>query len=101
MSRIAVIAKIPCQPGTRDQVVAGLQPMLDHVESEAGTLTYVLHEDSGNADLLWMYEVYESQAALDAHGGSDAMKALGAAIGAHLAGMPELIMTVPIGGKGH
>jgi quinol monooxygenase YgiN len=100
MSQIAVIAKIPCQPGTRDQVAAGLQPMLDHTESESGTLRYVLLADTTDADTLWMYELYEDQAALDAHGASDAMKALGGAIGPHLAGRPELHFCAPVGGKG-
>jgi quinol monooxygenase YgiN len=100
MSQIAVIAKIPCQPGTRNEVVAGLQPMLQHVESEDGTLRYVLLEDSADADVLWMYELYTDQAALDAHGSSEAMKALGGAIGAHLAGRPELTFATPLGGKG-
>jgi quinol monooxygenase YgiN len=100
MSQIAVIAKIPCQPGSRDQVIAGLQPMLAHTETESGTLRYVLLQDSSDADVLWMYELYEDQAALDAHLASDAMKSLGAAIGAHLAGRPELNFTTPLGGKG-
>ena len=46
-----------------------------------------------------MYETYDSRASLDSHAGSDAMKALGAAIGAHLAGAPELVMARPLGGK--
>lgn len=100
MSQIAVIAKIPAQPGKRDEVVAGLRAMLDHVETEDGTLTYVLHEDAKDPDLLWMYEVYADRAAFDAHGSSDAMKALGGAIGAHLGGAPELIFLNPVGGKG-
>lgn len=100
MSQIAVIAKIPAQPGQRDAVVAGLRAMLDHVETEPGTITYILHEDAKDADVLWMYEIYADQAAFDAHGTSEAMKALGGAIGAHLGGKPELTFLTPIGGKG-
>ena len=100
MSKIGVIAKIPCQPGKRADVAAGLQPMLDHTESESGTLRYVLLEDSADADTLWMYEVYEDQASLESHQASDAMKALGAAIGPHLAGRPELHFCSVVGGKG-
>jgi quinol monooxygenase YgiN len=100
MSKIAVIAKISCKPGERDACAAGLQPMLDHVESEPGTLRYVLLRDNADADVLWMYEVYDDDAALATHSGSEAMKALGHSIGAHLAGRPELIFTTPIGGKG-
>lgn len=100
MSKIVVMAKIPCQPGKRDEAVTGLQPMLDHVEGEPGTLQYVLLKDSTDENLLWMYEVYADQAAFDAHAGSDAMKSLGHALGGVLAGRPELIFTTPVGGKG-
>lgn len=100
MSQIAVIAKIPCKPGTRADVVVGVQAMLEHVESEEGTLRYVLLEDNNDADTLWFYELYEDQAALDTHGASEAMKALGGSIGANLAGRPELTFTTPLGGKG-
>lgn len=100
MSEIVVIAKIPCQPGKRDEAAAGLKPMLDHVESEDGTLRYVLLQDNTDADVLWMYEVYRDQASFEAHAGSEAMKALGHALGGVLAGRPELIFTTPVGGKG-
>ena len=99
MSKIVVIAKIPCQPGKRDEAAAGLQPMLDHVESEEGTLEYLLLEDSTDENVLWMYEVYADQASFDAHAGSEAMKSLGHALGGVLAGRPELIFTTPVGGK--
>lgn len=100
MSEIVVIAKIPCQPGKRDEAAAGLQPMLDHVENEDGTLRYVLLKDNTDADVLWMYEVYRDQASFEAHTGSEAMKALGHALGGVLAGRPELFFTTPVGGKG-
>ncbi len=53
-----------------------------------------------DADVLWMYEEYADQAALDSHGSSDAMKALGGSIGPFLAGRPELFFTNTVRGKG-
>ena len=100
MSKIAVIAKITSQPGKRADVVAGMGAMMDHVETEAGTLKYILAEDQSDADVLWMYEEYTDQAALDSHGSSDAMKALGGSIGPFLAGRPELFFTNTVRGKG-
>ena len=47
----------------------------EHVENEPGTLMYILHEDAEDDDVLWFYEQYDRQAAFDAHGTSDAMKA--------------------------
>ena len=100
MSTIAVIAKITAQPGKRADIIAGMASMLTHVESEAGTLVYTLLEDQADADVMWVYEEYADQAALDAHSGSDAMKALGGSIGPFLAGRPELTFTAVAGGKG-
>jgi quinol monooxygenase YgiN len=82
MSEIAVIAKIPAAPGKRAELAAALQAALDTAAGEPGTRYYILHEDSADADMLWMYEMYESQADLDTHMGTPAF------------------FTTPIGGKG-
>ena len=100
MADIAVIAKITAQEGKRDDLVAALQTALDTAQGEPGTLSYILLADQTNAETLWMYEMYNDQAALEAHMGSDAFKALGPAIGPFLAGRPELIFCKPLGGKG-
>lgn len=100
MTQIAVLAKLTCQPGMSDDVAAGLAPMLAHVESEPGTLRYILHRDSANADVLWFYETYADQAGFDAHGSSTVMKELGHGLAGKLAGRPELIFLTPLGGKG-
>lgn len=100
MSKVIVLAKIPVQDGKRADVVAGMAPMMEHVETEPGTLEYILCEDAGDENAVWMYEVYSDQAAFDAHSGSDVMKALGGAIGPFLAGRPELTFLSPVRGKG-
>jgi quinol monooxygenase YgiN len=100
MSHVVVVAKITAQEGKRPDVVAGMAPMLEHVETEEGTLIYVLNEDVKHDDVVWMYEVYTDQQAFEAHGRSDMMKAIGATIGPFLAGPPELIFLRPVGGKG-
>ena len=65
MSNIAVIAKITAQPGKRADVVAGMASMIDHVETEAGTVEVHVTEDQAEEDVLWVYEEYTDQAALD------------------------------------
>jgi quinol monooxygenase YgiN len=98
MSQIVLIAKITTQPGKRPEAVAAFQPLLDHAETEPGTLTYRLHEDANDADALWMYEVYADQAGLDAHRASDTMKTAGRALGQLLAGAPQLTYLSAVGG---
>jgi quinol monooxygenase YgiN len=99
-STIAVIAKITAQPGKRADVLAGMASMQAHVESEPGTLVYTLLEDQAEADVIWVYEEYTDQAALDSHSTSDAMKALGGSIGPFLGGRPEIRVANIAGGKG-
>lgn len=100
MSKVAVIAKIPAQPGKRDALVAALQAALDNAAGEADTLMYILHEDSTDPDLIWFYEMYTDQDAFVAHGTSDAFKAIGASLRDLAGGRPELTFLKPLGGKG-
>ncbi len=98
---VSIIAKLTANDGQRDDLVAALQPMLDHVEAnEPDTVRYILMEDAGDPNLLWMYEQYTSQEALGAHGTSDAMKELGMAVRPFAAARPEIIICNPVGGKG-
>ena len=96
-----VLAKLSCKPGTRAAVIDAFGPMLDHVQqNEPGTLTYLLHEDVNDADVLWFYEVYADDDSFKAHGSSDVMKAIGGALAGNLARRPELIFLKQVGGKG-
>src|SRR5580658_3892949 len=99
MSKVAVIAKITALPGLRDEVAAVLSEVGKATEGEPGTLFYAMNLDSAEEDVIWFYEVYEDQAALAAHGGSEAMKAAGAKLRDKAAGRPELHFAELVGGK--
>jgi quinol monooxygenase YgiN len=101
MSQIAVLAKLVSQPDRRDELKAVLLTgLLANAEGEAGTQMYSLFEDNADGNVLWMWEVYADQAALDLHRSSDGMKAAGPALAGLLAGRPELTFMAPAGGKG-
>lgn len=101
MSNIAVLVKLTAVSGKRDEVAEALAAMLPAVEGEAGTILYILNEDLANPDVLWMYEYYADQAALDEHSSSPAMAELiGAFSSDVLAEPPELILVNPIKAKG-
>ena len=61
-----MIAKFTCIDGKRDDLYAGLAPMMDHVGSEEGTLLYQLLEDPNDANVAYMYELYADGDALQA-----------------------------------
>jgi len=98
--KVAVLARIPAQPGKRDELVAALQAAIDNANSEDGTLLYILHTDPKDPDAVLFYELYADQDAFTAHGTSDAFKALGASLRNLAGGRPELTMLTPVIGKG-
>ena len=100
MTKKSIIAKMVFQDGKRDEAIAAMAPMMEHVKSEPGTLVYHMLKDLGDAKVHWMPQKSTSHDGLDAHLGSDAMQALGPAIGGFLDGAPELNFTDPVGGKG-
>jgi quinol monooxygenase YgiN len=100
MSKVAMIVKLPCKPGKRDELVAAFAPMMENVNSEAGTEIYILSLDTADEDVAWVYELYTDNDALTAHSGSDTMATLIGALGDTLGGAPDFLMTTPVSGKG-
>ena len=100
MSKVSVIAKLTAQPGKRDELVKALQVLLDNSETEAGTEVYVLHTDNKDENVLWFYERYADQAAVDAHMKSETFRGAGPTLAPLLAGRSELSFLTPVGGKG-
>ena len=100
MAKVSVIAKIPAAPGKREELKGALQSLLDGAQGEAGTELYILSEDPNDADVLYMYEQYSDQSALEVHMGSEVFKSAGPALGPFLGGRPELTFLSVVGGKG-
>ncbi len=101
MSKVVVIAKITAVEGKRDELVAAMGPMMDHVEAnEPDTLTYILNEDTADANVIWMYEEYANNDALAAHSTSETMKEMGMALRDLAGARPEITVLNPVRGKG-
>ena len=97
---LAMLARIPAQPGRRDELVARMEQAIANAHGEDGTRLYILHTTDADPDAVLMYELYENEAALIAHGSSDAFKALGASLRDVAGGRPELTRLTPVMGKG-
>jgi quinol monooxygenase YgiN len=101
MAKTAVIAKITAADGRRADLIDELAKMFPQVENEEGTELYVLHEDIGDANVVWFYELYTDMDALGAHSGSEAMAELMGALSGDLVGAPPVLSIVnPINAKG-
>lgn len=97
---IAVVAKLKVKPGSEAAFEAAGKEMIATVRTaEPGTLTYILHRNTKDPTEFTYYEVYTDQAALDAHGKTDHMKAFGGKIGALLAGRPEIAVLEEVAKK--
>lgn len=100
MSNVGVWVKLDIQPGKRDEAVAIIQEALDAVQSEPGTLIYVLNTDPTDENVLYFYEAYTNQDALNAHMGAPWFATFGPKLGPVLAGRPAMTFLAPVGGKG-
>ena len=96
-SMYGLIGKMTATPGNRDALVAIL---LEGTSSMPGCLSYVVAHDPGNADAIWITEVWDSAAS---HKGSLALPAVQAAIARArplIAGFSDRVETTPVGGVG-
>ena len=100
MAQLAVHAKFTAHEGRGDELVAAVEEMFDTVLQESGTLVYAMHRDNDDRDAVWMYELYDAPAGLDAHGDSAAARRLGERLEGLLRTEPEVGFTTPLRAKG-
>ncbi len=92
-----LIGKMTAVPGQRDALVTIL---LDGVSGMPGCLSYVVATDPGDADAIWVSEVWDSEAS---HKASLTLPSVRAAIAKGrplLAGFGNSTVTTPVGGHG-
>ena len=80
--KVSVVAKLTIKPDKADEFPAQWDTLIDHVgANEPGCEHYTLHRSSMEPNVFYVTEVYENQAALDAHMGSDVFASFGAGLG--------------------
>lgn len=92
-----LIGKMKTQPGQRDALAAIL---LGATQAMPGCLSYVIANDPGDADALWVTEIWDSA---QSHKASLGLPQIQAALSAGrplIAGFGERFETTPIGGFG-
>jgi quinol monooxygenase YgiN len=100
VAQVSVIAKLIAKEGKRDELVEQLSKLVVAAQDEPGTLVYSLNVSTTEPDVVYFFELYADQQALDVHGKSDAFKAAGAGMGDLLGGRPELYMCELAAAKG-
>lgn len=99
MSKAALLARIPVKEGCADDFQAAMDAMFSAVADEEGTELYILSWDRDRT-AAYVFEIYSDSEALAAHMGSDAMKALMAAMSGLVDGEPDLTRLAPAAAKG-
>lgn len=92
-----LIGKVLVAPGQRSEVVAAL---LDGTRDMPGCLSYVIAQDPGNPDAVWVTEVWDSR---QSHQASLQLLTVQQAIARarpHITGFGERFETEPVGGQG-
>ena len=97
---ITLVAKLQANPGKEDQLRAILTQMVGNVKQhEAGkAVAYSLHTTDSDPTLFMFYEQYSDAAALEAHGKTDHMRAMGGQLAGLLAGRPVIERYTQIAG---
>ena len=98
--KVAVLARIPAQPGKRDELVKALQAAIDNANTEAGTLLYILHTDDKEPDAVFFYELYTDQDALTPTARATRSRSSASRLRDLAGGRPELTILTPVIGKG-
>jgi quinol monooxygenase YgiN len=96
MSHVSLLIKFTAKSGMRDALIELFRSLLTTVNGEAGTIDWAPIAP----DAVWLYEVYQDQAAMDFHNSTEINAQAKTKISELTAGAPEVVPLMPIGGKG-
>jgi len=88
------------KPGKRDDVAAILLDSGKSFNSNSACLLYLVYEDRGNPNVIWVEDVWTDKNEHAAAMGTPEMRSQIMKCMPLLEGMPEQIELAPVGGKG-
>jgi quinol monooxygenase YgiN len=100
MSKISLIAKLTAAEGKVEELNTALTALAAAGDEESGLEIYSFHRSKDDENVIYAFELYTDQAALDVHGKGETMKAAMGAMGGLLAGRPEVTLMDPVSAKG-
>jgi len=65
--RIGLLVRMPVKPGLRAAALDVLNRYVDDLDQEPGTEAFFLCVDPDDSDVVWLYEWFHDEAALEAH----------------------------------
>ncbi len=100
MSAYGCYVKFTAQPGQRDTLVEHLLSAAAGLSEAAGCELYIINTSPTEPEGVWVTEVWRSQQEHDASLTTPRAQAMIAQVLPLLAGSPEKIDVLPVGGKG-
>ena len=74
---ITLFVRIEIKPEYSDSILDAFAPLITGSQAETGCINYQLHKDQQHDNVYWMYEIWQSQAALDTHNQSEHYRLFG------------------------
>jgi quinol monooxygenase YgiN len=91
MSEVTVVAEIPIAEGKYDEALVALETLVEATHAnDNGCMLYALQLDPADQSHVFMVEKWASVEALQTHGGTDHIKALGES--GTLGGAPRVVV---------
>jgi quinol monooxygenase YgiN len=100
MGRVGRYVQLKAREGQRDALVEHMLGAAQLLVDVPGCELYVINTSAADADAVWVTEVWSTQAELDASLTIESVKASVEQVVPLLAGPPERIDILPVGGKG-
>ena len=100
MGRVGRYVQLKAREGQRDALVEHMLGAAHLLADVPGCELYVINTSSTDADAVWVTEVWSTQAELDASLTIESVKASVEQVLPLLAGPPDRIDILPVGGKG-
>ncbi|WP_371525130.1 antibiotic biosynthesis monooxygenase [Streptomyces sp. NBC_01283] len=100
MGKVGLYVKFRTQPGQRDALVKLLLEAAEHAQDAPGCELYIVNTAPGEEDIVWVTEIWRSEADHTASLSAAGAKELTGQALPLLAGPPERIDLSPAGGAG-
>ena len=100
MGRVGRYVQLKAREGQGDELVEHMLGAAQFLADVPGCELYVINTSAADTDTVWVTEVWSTQAELDASLTIESVKASVARVLPLLAGPPERIDILPVGGKG-
>ena len=94
--RRSLMVRLTANAGMRPALLDLLNTYADGLAEEPGTELFIVSMDPGDANIVWLYEIFADEDAENAHRGSSGFAALMAAMPPLLDGPPAVLRTVPL-----